>query len=114
MFYVFLSIREVCKNKNEMFGKGSIEVGEDTFLILIFFSLKNFFFKLIWEILPLLFEVLSSDDCFLFIYFKWKKNNGLFIREHNNKYSCTMCGDGDAELIGCLHQRLFGLNCFSI
>ena len=31
-------------------------------------------------------------------YFKWKKNNGLFIRAHN-KYSCTMCGDGDVELM---------------
>ena len=38
MVYVFLSIREVCKNKNEMVGKESIEEGEDILLILIFSS----------------------------------------------------------------------------
>ena len=37
MIYVFLSIREVCKNKNEMVGKESIE-GDDILLIPNFFS----------------------------------------------------------------------------
>ena len=37
---VFLSIREVCKNKNDMVGKESIEEGEDTF------AYSNFFFLL--------------------------------------------------------------------
>ena len=38
MVYVFLSIGEVCKNKNEMVGKESIDEEEDILLILIFFS----------------------------------------------------------------------------
>ena len=38
MVYAFLSIREVCKDENEMVQKESIEEGEDILLILIFFS----------------------------------------------------------------------------
>ena len=49
---------------------------------------------------------------FSFHYLKWKKNNGLFIRELNNKYSCTTCGDGDVELIGYLHQESLCLIAF--